>query len=418
MSALAGALAALLLGAGIQAWAWRAGARVPWTVAVPLWGALGCALGLGVAAALGVRWSGALILAMAVAGGAALATGFRSREHRPPGRWALLAAALAAPQAWRLAATPAFGWDFRYIWGLKARVFAAAGGYDWSWLAWPGNTFAHPDYPPAWPGLIAAGVVLGADTAASAALWQGILALSLAAACWWVARGAPVGRRTLAAAAGAWAPVIFAPRHSGYAEPLLALAAVVALGALRDLARGDAASLLPLAGGVALMALTKNEGMALAAGVVAGAAAVAGRRALAVALGLLPAAVWRLAVGLHGIGGEPLGLAPQDLARRAPQLVSAFGERLSVPGFVAVVVALVLAATALARGELRGVRWAFATWAAAAAAVYLTGVADVRWWFLTSLDRVLAAPLPALVALAVSGSAEGGPEGGGAPVAS
>lgn len=38
-------------------------------------------------------------------------------------------------------------WDYWAIWGLKAKVFAAGGTIDWSFLTDPANAFAHPDYP-------------------------------------------------------------------------------------------------------------------------------------------------------------------------------------------------------------------------------------------------------------------------------
>lgn len=42
--------------------------------------------------------------------------------------------------------------DYWAIWGLKAKVFFAAGGMlDWRFLTDPTNGFAHPDYPPLMP---------------------------------------------------------------------------------------------------------------------------------------------------------------------------------------------------------------------------------------------------------------------------
>lgn len=415
MIVVAGVLAPLVLGAGIHAWARRWGPGVPWTVGVPLWGALGAAMCLGGAALGGVRWSAALPLAMAAAGLVLAAAGFRRTTFRRPTLLGVCAAGLAAAHAAVLGTSPAFGWDFRYIWGLKARVFAAAGGYDWGWLAWSGHSFAHPDYPPAWPGLLASAALLGGDPVWAAAAWQGALALALAAACWWAARGAAPAARLLAAAAGAWAPVIFAPVHSGYAEPLLALAAVVALAAVRDLARGDGGAIVPLGAGVALLALTKNEGIALAAGLVAGTALVAGRRVAVVAAGLVPAAAWKLAVAVHGVAGESLDLGPGRLGQRVLELPAAFVRWASTPELTVLVAACVLAAVGLrGRDGSRGVVAALAVWLGAVVVMYVAGTKDLSWWLETSLERVLAAPLPAVVALAVSrGSAAGA--GGGRP---
>ncbi len=403
MSSLAGVLAVLLLGGGVQARLRRWCPGLPWMVGVPLWGTLGCALWLGIAAGAGVSWGAGLVIAMGIAGGLLLGTGLGRAAWRRPDRWAIWALALALPQGIRLAADPAFGWDFRYVWGLKARVFAAAGGYDWGWLTWPGNLFAHPDYPPLWPDLLAAAAALGADVRVAAALWQGLLALVLAAACWWAARAAAPALRTLAAASGAWSMVIFEPRHTGYAEPMLAFAAVVALASLRDLARKEPGCLVPLTGAVAALALTKNEGMALAVGVVAGAAFSARGRGFVAALGLIPGAIWRLVVGLHGIPGEPLGLAPAALAHRLAALPASFAETLHTPTVLIPAVVWLLALAGLRARDARGVPVALAVWFLAAIAVYTAGRNDLHWWLATSLDRVLAVPLPGVLAIVVGG---------------
>ncbi len=417
MSVLAGVLAPVVLGAGIHAWARRAYPVVPWTVGVPLWGVLGNATWLGAAALLGVRWSAALVLAMAAAGFICGAAGLGRPAVRRPTLPAVCAAALAAAHALVLAASPALGWDFRYIWGLKARVFAVAGGFDWGWLAWSGHSFAHPDYPPAWPSLLASAALLGADVTVAAALWQGVLVLALAAACWWAARRAAPALRLLAAVAGAWCPVIFAPVHSGYAEPLLAFAAVVALASVRDLAVGEGGAIVPLTAGVALLALTKNEGIALAVGLVAGTALVARRRSPVVAAALLPAVAWRLSAALHGVSGERLDLAPRLLALRALELPAAFAKWAAAPELGALAAAFLLAIVGLrGRSGSRGVLAALAVWLGATVGIYVAGTHEISGWFETSLERVLAAPLPAVVALALSGwsgseAGEGEPAG-------
>jgi len=413
VSALGGVAVVLLVGGGIHAWARRATAGLPWSVGVPLWGALGCTAWLGGAALVGVRWSAALVVAMAAAAAVAGAAGLGGPAPARPRLAAAGAAAVAAAHATILAASPASGWDFRYIWGLKARVIAAAGGFDWAWLAWPGHAFAHPDYPPAWPALLAVAALLRGDVAVAAALWQAALALALAAACWWAARSAPLAPRLLAAAVGAWSPVVFAPVHSGYAEPLLAFAAVVALASLRDLAIGEEGAAVPLAAGVALLALTKNEGIALAVGAAAGAALVAGRRAAPALAALAPAALWKAVVALHGIPGQSLDLTPATLGLRALQLPGALVRWASAPAMGVLAVALALAVAGMSRRiGSPGVLAALAVWLGATVAMYVGGTNDVSWWFATSLERVLAAPLPAVAALALSGTGGGGAKAG------
>ena len=321
-------------------------------------------------------------------------------------RWALAAAALVAARAAWIAAVPAFGWDFRYIWGLKARAFALAGGLDTGWLAWPGHGFAHPAYPPAWSFLIAAGVVLGASAGAAAAAWQALLAAALAAACWELAAGASSWARALAAVAAACSPALLDPVHSGYAEPLLAFLAAAALLGLRGLperAPGSAA-LLVLAAGT--LALVKHEGLALAVALVIGAAVAAGvRRALPAAAVVVAATfAWQLVV--------PAGLAAGD-ADLVPSLARAAANAAALPAAlsqavvrtptIALMFAAWLAVVVCWGGrELRGARLACGVWGLAVLGAYLSTTADLTWHLATSADRVLAVPLPAVLSLVLA----------------
>lgn len=56
-----------------------------------------------------------------------------------------------------MATRPAFGWDFRYVWGLRGLVSALAESHMSPWMVWFPNHWFHPDYPPAWPDLLSAG---------------------------------------------------------------------------------------------------------------------------------------------------------------------------------------------------------------------------------------------------------------------
>jgi hypothetical protein len=357
----------------------------------------------------GIRWSAGLLLAPIVPA-LALTVGARARpapaEFDGGGRWAIAAAAVVAIRAAWIAAVPAFGWDFRYIWGLKARVLALAGSHDPAWLTWPGHGFAHPGYPPAWSDLIAAGVACGASAAASAAAWQALLVVALAAACWEIARPCPPRLRALAASATAWSPVLGDPQNSGYAEPLTALLAAVALGALAALGRGERAVAPLLAVACGVLAVTKGEGLALAVGVSVGAALVGGVRAT------LPAAVataaaggaWRLAIAA-GVAPVDQSFAPSLAAalahaRALPAALAAAVQQNPVIAFMLAVWALVLASWRPA--ELRGVRLACGVWGLAVLGAYLSTTADLTWHLANSADRVLAVPLPAVLSLVLA----------------
>ena len=368
----------------------------------------------------GLRWGAGMLLAPAVP---ALVLGSATRRSpaRPagPSRWALVAAVAAALRVATVAAIPAFGWDFRYIWGLKGRVFALAGAHDTVWLAWPGHLFAHPSYPPAWCDLIASGVVFGVGAEAAAAAWQALLAAALAAACWAVTAGAPPWLRALAAGAAAWSPVLFDPLVSGNAEPLLAFLAATGLGAVQRLARGERRAMPVLVAACALLALTKNEGGALAIGlVVATGATVGPRRALPVLAAVVAAVLaWQ--------GALPLGLAAAD-ARATASLGLAAAHAVALPGallaaigrtpVIAAVLAAWLACLALWWDrELRGVRLACGLWALAVAAAYLLTTSDLTWHLATSADRVLAVPLPGVLAAVAASRFTAGRQEGARP---
>ncbi|TAM47234.1 MAG: hypothetical protein EPN53_12085 [Acidobacteria bacterium] len=409
MSAWLAVLPVLLLGWVLNRLAARGGG--PGTIAgVVVWGALAQVTWMTALDLAGIRWSPPLLFvpAVAVAVAAALAArrgprhtadsvraAFASREWR----WGAAAAVAALAHAVVIAATPAFGWDFRYVWGLKAHAFALAGGHDLAWLSWPPYAFAHPTYPPLWSDLLAAGATMGATVAATAAAWQAVVAVTLAAGCWACSRGAAAPARALAAAVGAWSPVVFWPRYSGYAEALLALLVVAAFCGLDRVAGGETDAMPTLVASVAALALVKDEGAALALGVALATVRLVGlRRAVPVVCGfVVPFASWHLFLLHAGVRQRAyllsLPLALRHLVDLPASLVAAVK-----PKFALVALAGALAAPGLRGPRLRGVRLALAVWGLAVAGAYLTTTADLTWHLFTSLDRVLAAPLPAIVA--------------------
>lgn len=417
------AVAAVLLGGAA---AWRVAARRVALPALPtavVWGGLAVTAWLAVLQLAGMGWSvGALLVPAAAAVALLLVTQAPVRGPASEGRlWAWVAGAAVAPAVLLAAAAPVGGWDFRYIWGLKARVFALAGAHDGTWLAWPGHYFSHPDYPPLWPDLLAVAALAGGEATRAAALWHGVGVAALAAACWWLAAGASPGRRGLAAIAGAWTPALMLPAYAGYAEPLLALAAAVALGVLHQRHAANPPPPWVLAISVAALSLVKNEGTALATGVaLAGVLAARGRDRAVIAAGLLPAIAWHAFRLANGIPGEPFQLSPAFFIGRLEELPDAFARTLRLDGVVLLVV-WGLALLALGGREQHGVRIALAVWGLAALATFLGAAPDLAWRLGSSLDRVLAAPLPATVALALGSSSRpraGGPRApGSAPCA-
>jgi hypothetical protein len=318
------------------------------------------------------------------------------------GPWAVAAAAAAIPSAILTAGRPAAGWDFRYIWGLKAAVFAQSGRHDPSWLSWPANRFAHPDYPPLWSDLIATSVRFGASPAEAAAAWQAVLVLALAASCWHAARGATPPVRALAAAVGAWIPVVSLPVHGGYADTLVAFLLAAALAALPEMLRGSSGGVVGAAVAATALALAKNEGIALAAGLGLLAVVPPVRRrswpVLASAAGAILA--WRSFVWCHGISGEAIASDGARIAAHLREFPAALGASLSL-SLVLVVSAWLLVVAAFVSGREVRPLIVPSVWLAATLAAYLATPHDLAWHVRWSLDRVLAAPLPGFIALAL-----------------
>ncbi len=200
--------------------------------------------------------------------------------------------------------------------------------------------------------------------------------------------------RAWAAAAGAWAPVLLDPAigTSGSAEPLAAFLLAAAAGLFQDRRQGAP---FPWTAAAALGALgvTKHEGTVMAVLVAVAALGLLPRRHrapfLAAALG--PAAAWHLAARLAGIPGLPAVFDAARMVERAAAMPSALlGAASPSLVFELAVLLLALACPAVARP----LRLTLAAWLAVMAAVYLVSAGDLQWLVATSLERVLAIPLP------------------------
>ena len=309
-------------GWGITRWHRRL-SGTPGTVSgAVLWGVVLMGASLAILDVAGIRWTPVALVFPAVL---AAVSGFFAHPPVEPSRhrewtWGAAAAAAVAARALAVAAVPAFGWDFRYSWGLKAKVFALAGRHDFAWLARPPDWLAHPDYPPLWPDLVASGVVFGGDPATAAAAWQALFVVGIAAACWECSASAPAPVRALAATVGAWIPVVLTPTvaYSGYAEPLIAFGISAGIAALLRVTPGHRGAWITAAAAGATLAMTKNEGVALAVALATAAWRTAPRRgALAIALATFGSvACWRLAATLHGIQGYLIVLSPGWVGNR------------------------------------------------------------------------------------------------------
>jgi len=330
------------------------------------------------------------------------------RPGRTPTRpaadlWALATAVVVAPRAFAVALTPAYGWDFRYLWGLKAEVFAAARGIDLTWLAWQPLAELHPSYPPLWPELLATGPLLGERVASIAAAWGAVLVVGLAAAGWDATRDLPRPLRALVASCLAWAPVLFRPDRSGYAEPLVAFLLVVALVAVAAAAEKDGRAPVVLAVAAPALALAKNEGAVLAAACVVAALVVVRRRAVPAVIATAGSiGLWRAVVVFAALP-RPGAVHELDvLVERSLSLPSALATALT-PALGWLLLAWALLLPALLDRRVRAPGAVLLLWVGAAATAYLTTPWGLAWHLAWSLDRVVAVAFPA--ALAVTASA-------------
>ncbi|MGQ9752516.1 MAG: hypothetical protein ACUVRE_07795 [Thermoanaerobaculaceae bacterium] len=283
---------------------------------------------------------------------------------------------------------PGWGWDFRYIWGLKAKVFASFGGHDLSWLGQPEVLrFAHPGYPPLWPDTLALPVLLGLPVETSAGIWTALLRLGLAGVCWHLAKG---GSQALAAAMGFLAPSLFRPGYSGYAEPLVAFLLGCSL-----LLFQEKGSFLPSLGWT-LLPLAKGEGLLWL--LCLGGASLWGRRKfpkIAFLASLLPALVWYFQISMV-------------LAQPVPVILSRFLQRLSLfpqaffgLGQGAVWMSLAVLLAVILAWRRTPLALATVAFAGGLVIVYLLGSPPLPWWLEHSWARVMAVPLPLLLATAL-----------------
>ncbi len=210
---------------------------------------------------------------------------------------------------------PWSGGDFVSNWGLKSRALYRTGDLASMVRVDPTNNFVRPNYPPLWPILLAAAsrVAGGWDSVRLTPLWP---ALSLLACL--LAMRATRGEtpaRLLAGAGVALLPYYRSALYRGYAEALLLVFVLAALGE-RDRLGDSAAARTRFVLFIALAVATKQEGLVIAAVcVLLCAAARDFRLASLVALGAALVTIpWAIFVRAHA---EP--------AWRADFMVGAFG---------------------------------------------------------------------------------------------
>jgi hypothetical protein len=345
---------------------------------------------------------------------------------------ALLAAASATTLAIAVAAVrDRLWWDGWAIWSLKSRVLFLDGTLAHEFLQ-PGGgyAFAHPEYPLALP-ILGWWIYSHAGSAAPAlSSFMGAVWLALAPLLLWSALREESGERVSALAAlglvSFWPIAFYAT--GGTADVLVALCL---LGAAMELERGfrcgDDGALGRCAAFLALGALTKNEGLAIA--VVAGAVALFmvmrshGRRPgrlLPFALPFIVLAPWWLLTSSLGVREPTVAAAAAAVfTERIPVLAAGMADiLLSGPWLPLPFLAAIGVAAAVARrADTLIASWFLVLgYLAAVCTVYLLTPHELVWLMNTSLTRVLSVFVPVVVFLSVRSACWHSPQStGGRP---
>lgn len=291
---------------------------------------------------------------------------------------------------WSATRDAAWHWDFRAIWGLKARVFFEARGIDWHFLGSRWNAFAHPDYPLLLPMNYAYVALANGDWSDR---WIGIHSAAFALALLLIVReeAARVTTRHKAAAITMATTAFALSPQIGLADGVLIAFGGAALLLIR---RGDDPAFRHATILLGLAAATKNEGMTLcvAAAIALVVARTPLRRLAQLWPALLIAAPWLVLRAAHHLRTDLA--APGMLGRLSsrltalPQLGETMLETLSNPIlWCLVAISLVIVPLELLHTErivlvTTLVQLLFFTFA------YLVTPLDAAWHVVSSFGRI------------------------------
>jgi hypothetical protein len=308
----------------------------------------------------------------------------------------------------RAVTEPMWSNDFLAIWGLKGKTIFFSRSVPSRLYDWPPLSFSHPEYPLGLPLLLSGLSFLTGrwDDHAMALLFPGLQVATLGVLYGWLRRrGSP---REVALSAGAIV-ALFSPLYSafltGMAEIPLAFGLLLFGASLADsLEATDAGALRRLVLASALVAVTKNEGLFLAAAGFGIAALSGGARRLRVGCAaLLPAlAVYGLHVAWRGRAPlQDFDFALLSLAR-AGEAVGAAARVPGIAGWFGLAAVAVLVAAG--RRDLAGDRLLLlcALGLAAYLALPVFAVRGPAWLVETTLARTAAALGPLAAAAIVS----------------
>jgi hypothetical protein len=363
----------------------------------------------------GIRWSRASLLTglAAIMIGAAIVAWRRGvRLPEPPQAGAanfidILTAALVGGHFLLATVAPPIENDYLLIWGVKARMFLAQGGIDWSYLQAPLNGTSHPDYPLLLPLLYDLHALVHGSWPEA---WSGFATFAFGLAGLLALRGLLADEMPKLARAIATLivmPLLFSP-YIGIAEgPLIAYATIGVLYVRRGVAHASRGEVAIGAIFLGLAAWTKNEGLAL---MVAAAIAMIVARRIRLLPALLPAIAinipWLILHRLHDLKVDlAQGGALERLAARLSEPLPILTALLGRTGIAALCWGGI--ALALAIGwrrvvaEERFLAVATALQLIVYVSIYFVTPRDLTWHIETSWDRILRQLMPLLVMLAM-----------------
>ncbi len=405
------------------------GAGVPIALALPartrqwhglfadayLLGAGAATLVLFALSSAGIRWSRTSFgIGLALVALAAAVIASRKEVQRPERLTVGVAnlvdvftAALVGGHFLLATAAPPIESDYLLLWGVKARMFLARGGIDWSYLEAPLNITSHPDYPLHVPLLYDVYAIVHGSWPE---MWIGFATFLFGLAGLLSLRSLladDMGRLARAIATLIVMPLMFSP-FIGIAEgPLIAYATIGVLYVRRGVMHAFRGDVLTGAVFLGLAAWTKNEGLTLIVAVAIGMIAARRWRMLPA---LLPAVAinipWLIVHRLHGLRVDLAeGGALERLTARLSDPLPIVRALIDQSGVEAIFVAGIAIALAIGVRRLTSEERFLAVVTALQLFVYI-GVyfmtpRELGWHIETSWERVLRQlkPLIALVAM-------------------
>jgi hypothetical protein len=319
----------------------------------------------------------------------------------------VVTAALSGGHFLLATAAPPVESDYLLIWGVKARMFLAAAGIDWSYLEAPLNGPSHPDYPLHLPLLYDVYALVHGSWPEA---WTGFPTFAFGFAALLALRGLladELPKLARAVATLILMPLLFSPFIGIGEAPLIAYATIGVLYVKRGAAQASRHEIITGAVFLGLAAWSKNEGLSLIGAVVLG--MIVARRSRLLPW-LLPAVAinipWLVIHRLHGLKVDlAAGGALERLTARLTDplpIIEALLPRTGMPllFWCGVVVAVAIGVRRMTADD-RFLAVTTAVQLLIYVGVYFMTPRELAWHIQTSWERVLRQIMPLIVLTAI-----------------